>query len=100
MDIKDVLLTDEEAWPINTIAFSIAHEHHMGLADGELVREACKLAQPNLCKAQCLKLLEWGRIHCQEHYPSLEYIDDCPRRFDCPSCMVIIEKLLKEESNG
>jgi hypothetical protein len=85
MDFKDVILTASES---------------ANLAAKHLEKYKClDTFTRERDKAQCLKLLEWGRIHCQEHYPSLEYIDDCPRRFDCPSCMVIIEKLLKDNNN-
>lgn len=94
MNIDAVLLTKDEGWKacINS--------------NGDCMDKGYSCPDcPFLCKAQCLKLLEWLQKYCIEHdhvqiVGSVEDYQDagCPQfeRKDCPECMSELESKLKE----
>jgi hypothetical protein len=100
MELKEILLTDEEIKSIHTIAYSIAHEDMMGrFSDQNIIRRAYQLSEPNLIKAQCLKLIEWQDELCLEHpfYDIVTGEDIAVHRWECPQCWAELKKQLREE---
>ena len=85
MNVDEVLLTDSEI-------------------EDEVAGDAWLDDMSWVCKAQCLKLLEWLKERCEEHpilipaeYGVIEpsgYAYVC--RFECPECMSELESKLKE----
>ena len=55
-----------------------------------------------VCKAQCIKLLEWQKQRCTSHTSKRKRLGMSAhfRRWECPYCDAEIEAMLKGGSNG
>jgi hypothetical protein len=89
MSIDEVLLTQKE---VNDACEKFQQEHSQECTDYD-----CCSKCPVLPKAAQLKLLEWLKEECKEHYhmqPS--YRKSHTRKMACPKCMSELESKLKE----
>ena len=84
--IDKVLLTKEER---NKLQIPYKEDDDIYAAVDRIVRYSNK--------AQCLKLLEWLKEKCKEHYHMQPlYRKSHIRRMACPDCMAELESKLKE----
>ncbi len=74
--MEDVLLTNKEQY--------------------EAIKDREGNPAPYLCKAQCLKLLEWLNQSCPHATDDFGEVCTQYARFNCPECMSELEALLKE----